>query len=804
MLHFTKQTTRRVLLSAALLMLTSWAVSVHAQTLPTKRWSTSYPTTGAVVIPLGENVLLDVNLNVTTLSILGRVVCDNKHISVTARWIMVHGELQCGTATTPFLHRLVLTLVGTNAAEDVMGMGTKFLGAMSGGIIQLHGATRVNWTRLATTALKGSAQITLQIAPSWRVGERIVIASSDYRPEHAEEVAITAIAGNVVSLSRPLTYTHWCQNSTFGTATLQECAEVGLLSRNIVIRGDAASVAGGFGGHAMVMSGSVAKISGVEFFQMGQRGRIARYPFHWHMVGNAVGQYLKNSSIHHVYNRFVSVHGTHSTLLSNNVGYDTVGHGFYLEDGIETKNVFSANLGLRVRNATDGKPTPSDRQASVFWISNPDNTVRDNVAAGADDTGFWLGFPEHPIGLSATTAVWPRRTALRDFTGNISHSNGNRGLYVDGAERPDRTTTTTWYEPRQTPTDGNSPIVTPVFRAFTAYKNRGEGVWIRSFAGPVLSGAKLADNWMGVYWANLVSRPAYTNVGVVDLSLVVGETGNKGNPETWETKGLDGRELPHFWSPQDSIRGVQFYDGPMAVSRTIFANFQSNTQRKAGGLTSLAPNSFNVSSLNFSQAVSFVNANRVYLHDLTPNNSGDAFSTFLDKDGTVSGTAGKRIVPKNPVLVTPQCTLNALWNAYVCPHDYMNLQVHVSSGESLVGTILRRDDGASVPLASAQGYPSGVNVNVITERPYVVQFPTVTPKIIDFVVPEKPGKAVRVSMAYPPSAFTVTRWGSPVYRANSLAELTTGGHKYFYDGTRLHLRVVNPSGTWEEVRVRRP
>ena len=156
------------------------------------------------------------------------------------------------------------------------------------------------------------------------------------------------------------------------------------------------------------------------------------------------------------------------------------------------------------------------------------------------------------------------------------------------------------------------------------------------------------------------------------------------------------------------------------------------------------------------------------------------------------------------MLVTPQCTLNALWNAYVCPHEYMNLQVHVSSGESLVGTILRRDDGASVPLASAQGYPSGVNVNVITERPYTVRFPAATPKIIDFVVPEKPGKAVRVSMAYPPSAFTVTRWGSPVYRANSLAELTTGGHKYFYDGTRLHLRVVNPSGTWEEVRVRRP
>lgn len=215
------------------------------------------------------------------------------------------------------------------------------------------------------------------------MGERIVIASSDYHSRHTEEVTITAITGNTVRRSQPLTYTHWCQNETFGSWALKEYAEVGLLSCNIVIRGDASSVTGGFGGHVMVMRGSVAKLSGVEFFQMGQRGRLARYPFHWHMVGNAAGQYLKNSSIHHAYNRFVSIHGTHGTLLWNNVGYDTIGHGFYLEDGIETKNVLSTNLGLMVRNASDGKPAPSDRQASVFWIRNPDNTVRDNVAVGA-------------------------------------------------------------------------------------------------------------------------------------------------------------------------------------------------------------------------------------------------------------------------------------------------------------------------------------------------------------------------------------------------------------------------------------
>lgn len=156
MLCLTRLTIRCVILSAAAMVIVGWAFWGYAQTVPTKRWSASYPTTGAVVIPLGENVLLDVNLNLTTLFILGRVVCANKDMSVNARWIMVHGELQCGTATTPFLNRLFITLVGTNTAEDVNGYGHQVSWSYVWGIIQLHGVLRFNWTRLATTTVKGS------------------------------------------------------------------------------------------------------------------------------------------------------------------------------------------------------------------------------------------------------------------------------------------------------------------------------------------------------------------------------------------------------------------------------------------------------------------------------------------------------------------------------------------------------------------------------------------------------------------------------------------------------------------------
>jgi G8 domain len=772
----------------------------------TKNWSTSYATTGAITIPAGETVVLDTNLSLKSLTIYGKLVCANKNLNVQSNWIMVHGEFECGNWRTPYLHKLNLTLTGNNPAENIMQMGTKVIGVMRGGKLFFTGAPRkLNWTRLNATVRKGATQLGVQGTIDWKPGEKLVIASTDFRPEHAEELTVTAVMGNTIKFAAPLKYDHWCQQEAFSpTQNLVECAEVGLLSHNITIQGDAGSEAAGFGGHMMVMAGGSAKLANIELARMGQKSRIARYPMHWHLVGDGVGQYLMDSSIHNAYNRFVSIHGTHYLNILRNVAYKTFGHGYYLEDGIEQNNLLARNLGLSVFNAADGKPTPSDREASVFWISNPNNLLRYNVAAGSEHTGFWLGFPEHPIGLSATNAIWPRRTPLGEFDGNVSHSNSARGLYVDGGERADRSVGTTWYEPRRNPADEKSVLVPPTFKNFTAYKNRNEGVWIRSFAGPILANAKLADNWMGAYFANIQSGPAYTNVGIIQNALVVGETPNLGNPETWETKGIGGRELPRFWSPGDSVRGLEFYDGPMTVRSSLFANFQSNSQRKAGGLTSLAPNPFWVSARNSSEAIRFVNANRVYLHSPTVNNSGDAFSTFLDKDGSVSGVAGAMIVPNNPVLITSKCSLQPAWNAYVCPYEYNHLQMMVHSGENPSGMVLQRDDGANIKLYSTDQSPNTTYANIIVGRPHSVQFPTGTPKHVSFVVAEKAGKPLRLSMPYPASSFSVTLWGYPVEKASSLVALTTGGHKYFYDGSRLHLRLVSQQGNWEEIQIKRP
>src|SRR5690606_1728020 len=104
-----------------------------------------------------------------------------------------------------------------------------------------------------------------------------------------------------------------------------------------------------FGGHIMAMPSSKMYISGVELSRMGQHLTLARYPVHWHLVGDADGQYIRNASIHDTYNRCVTVHGTNNRRIENVVTDNTEGHCFVLEDGIEIGNQFVRLLAIQTK-----------------------------------------------------------------------------------------------------------------------------------------------------------------------------------------------------------------------------------------------------------------------------------------------------------------------------------------------------------------------------------------------------------------------------------------------------------------------
>ena len=54
-------------------------------------------------------------------------------------------------------------------------------------------------------------------------------------------------------------------------------------------------------------------------------------------------------------NRWITIHGTDYLVVRDCVGYQSIGHGFFLEDGTEVFNVLDHNLAVQ---AMGGKPLP--------------------------------------------------------------------------------------------------------------------------------------------------------------------------------------------------------------------------------------------------------------------------------------------------------------------------------------------------------------------------------------------------------------------------------------------------------------
>ncbi|MDT9227032.1 MAG: hypothetical protein P5683_26245, partial [Limnospira sp. PMC 1279.21] len=83
---------------------------------------------------------------------------------------------------------------------------------------------------------------------------------------------------------------------------------------------------------------------------LGISGEMGRYPVHFHFMTDAADSYIENVSIHHTFQRGIVVHQTNDLRLEGNVVYDTIGHAYYVEDGVEQGNSFLGNLAMMPRN----------------------------------------------------------------------------------------------------------------------------------------------------------------------------------------------------------------------------------------------------------------------------------------------------------------------------------------------------------------------------------------------------------------------------------------------------------------------
>jgi hypothetical protein len=391
--------------------------------------------------------------------------------------------------------------------------GHKVLALSYGGTLQLFGTkgatydpmvdddpsnTGTSWVRLAGVAADQKTLTLSDPVATWAAGDHIIVTTTDYMPTHNEEMVIDHLVGNtMVVLTSPL---KWLHNASVyrlpadaplsigprGSRTIDTRAAVGLLTRSIEIlsEGNQPDIdtkehdhfpvsAGYFGGHTIVRQGFTNyQVKGAEFYQLGQGGMIGHYPVHFHMARKTpqpsdptLTPYLRDSSIHESMTRWITVHATQGMTIARNVGYLSIGHGFYLEDATEVNNKLYANLGASViagiQSATlnprnvpgilarpgdgprgDFMPYRSDwNHPSAFWIMNGWNDFQYNMAAGVTSCGscYWLlpganggpsmfetwdGYASQQLNVQDTSSLRMDNTAragltpLKNFVGN--------------------------------------------------------------------------------------------------------------------------------------------------------------------------------------------------------------------------------------------------------------------------------------------------------------------------------------------------------------------------------------------------
>lgn len=155
--------------------------------------------------------------------------------------------------------------------------------------------------------------------------------------------------------------------------------EVARLSRQVIFEAEADDHTREYklGGHFIVYHTPERNqlLQGVKLVNFGQQGELGRYPIHFHLSGSVAGSEVSKNVIYNSNQRCVVVHGTHNLHITDNVAFETRGHCFITEDGIETGNTFTRNLGASIRKPVYVIEGENDDSPSIFWITNPQNTL---------------------------------------------------------------------------------------------------------------------------------------------------------------------------------------------------------------------------------------------------------------------------------------------------------------------------------------------------------------------------------------------------------------------------------------------
>ena len=312
------------------------------------------------------------------------------------------------------------------------------------------------WMKLDETVAVGSDQVTLaEPVTGWRVGDEVIVTSTKHvgeggtfrkgssrpKPSQTEERTIKAIDGVRITLNEPLKFEHLGSGEYRG--------EVANLSRNVIVE---SADPDGVRGHTVYHRHSTGGISYARFAHLGKEGVLGRYAIHYHLIGDTMrGSAVLGAAIVDSHNRWVTIHGTQYLVVRDCVGYQSVGHGYFMEDGTEIYNLLDRNLAV---HAANGKRLPDQvlpfdpNDGAGFWWANGRNSLVRNVACENDEYGYRYDMQHSRYFNSTLPILQPdgskqdvdvRTIGIWRFEDNEAHSEGFYGIVIaaNGNNQPD-------------------------------------------------------------------------------------------------------------------------------------------------------------------------------------------------------------------------------------------------------------------------------------------------------------------------------------------------------------------------------
>lgn len=323
-----------------------------------------------------------------------------------------------------------------------------------------------------------------------------------------------------------------------------------------------------------------------------------------------------------------------------------MGHTIFIEDAAETKNLIENNLIVDVRRSWSLLMT--DQTPASIWITNPNNIIRGNHAAGSDRYSYWYDTQKTAIGPSFDPNICPENERLGEFRDNVAHSNGRYGLRIfhNLIPREHPCEPFTYSGDPDNPYPDNPPIMAE-FHNLVSWKNKRNGAIAERVGAVQWHNFKTADNLLAGMEYSIV-RNIVDGYAKIVGGLVIGRSANS-------------EEALDLASPKGVINSR---DEGFTVEGTKFYNFNYNDAAAMGTCshcwhdknTDSGGRTVTVKDLYFDETV------LIRVRYTVPWRT-----IFFDKTGSLTGLEPNSwFVPYWHHLLQPECQAKREWGGIIC------------------------------------------------------------------------------------------------------------------------------------------